>query len=153
MKISTQPTTQTLYDQDYYLWLRTTINQLRTGKFSEVDLENLLEELETMGKSEKRAIESLLTKLLVHLLKLKCWDSERERNQGHWLGEIRTFRRQITKSLQDSPSLKPYILEIFDECYQDARKEASDRSQLPIDIFPLIPIASLEQILDDWLPI
>ncbi|MDD1416208.1 DUF29 domain-containing protein [Dolichospermum sp. ST_con] len=153
MKISTQPTTQTLYDQDYYLWLRTTINQLRTGKFSEVDLENLLEELETMGKSEKRAIESLLTKLLVHLLKLKCWDSERERNQGHWLGEIRTFRRQITKSLKDSPSLKPYILEIFDECYQDARKEASDRSQLPIDIFPLIPIASLEQILDDWLPI
>ncbi|MBS3028810.1 MAG: DUF29 domain-containing protein [Dolichospermum sp. DET50] len=152
MKISTQPTTQTLYDQDYYLWLRTTINQLRTGQFSVVDLENLLEELETMGKSEKRAIESLLTKLLVHLLKLKCWDSERERNQGHWLGEIRTFRRQITKSLKDSPSLKPYILEIFDECYQDARKEASDRSQLPIDIFPLIPIASLEQILDDWLP-
>ena len=152
MKISTQPTTQTLYDQDYYLWLRTTINQLRTGQFSAVDLENLLEELETMGKSEKRAIESLLTKLLVHLLKLKCWDSERERNQGHWLGEIRTFRKQIKKSLKDSPSLKPYILEIFDECYQDARKEASDRSQLPIDIFPLIPIASLEQILDDWLP-
>ena len=153
MKTSIQPTTQTLYDQDYYLWLRTTINQLRTGQFSAVDLENLLEELETMGRSEKRAIESLLTKLLVHLLKLKCWDSERERNQGHWLGEIRTFRRQITKYLKDSPSLKPYILEIFDECYQDARKEASDRSQLPIDIFPLIPIASLEQILDDWLPI
>jgi hypothetical protein len=153
MVTSTQPTTQTLYDQDYYLWLRTTINQLRTGQFSAVDLENLLEELETMGKSEKRAIESLLTKLLVHLLKLKCWDSERERNQGHWLGEIRTFRRQIKTSLKDSPSLKPYILEIFDECYQDARKEASDRSQLPIDRFPLIPIGSLEQILDDWLPI
>jgi len=153
MVTSTQPTTQTLYDQDYYLWLRTTINQLRTGQFSAVDLENLLEELETMGRSEKRAIESLLTKLLVHLLKLKCWDSERERNQGHWLGEIRTFRKQIKKSLKDSPSLKPYILEIFDECYQDARLEVSDRSQLPIDIFPLIPIGSLEQILDDWLPI
>jgi hypothetical protein len=153
MVTSTQPTTQTLYDQDYYLWIRTTINQLRTGQFSAVDLENLLEELETMGKSEKRAIESLLTKLLVHLLKLKCWDSERERNQGHWLGEIRTFRKQIKKYLKDSPSLKPYILEIFDECYQDARLEASDRSQLPIDIFPLIPIGSLEQILDDWLPI
>ncbi|MBO1048428.1 MAG: DUF29 domain-containing protein [Dolichospermum sp. DEX182a] len=153
MVTSTQPTTQTLYDQDYYLWIRTTINQLRTGQFSAVDLENLLEELETMGKSEKRAIESLLTKLLVHLLKLKCWDSERERNQGHWLGEIRTFRKQIKKSLKDSPSLKPYILEIFDECYQDARLEASDRSQLPLDIFPIIPIGSLEQILDDWLPI
>ncbi len=153
MVTSTQPTTQTLYDQDYYLWLRTTINQLRTGQFSSVDLENLLEELETMGRSQKRAIKNLLRKLLVHLLKLKYWDKEREGNQGHWQGEIRTFRIQIKDELKDSPSLKPYILEIFDECYQDARKEASDRSQLPLDIFPLIPIGSLEQILDDWLPI
>ncbi|WP_373526259.1 DUF29 domain-containing protein [Nostoc sp.] len=148
-----QLATQTLYDQDYYLWLRTTINQLRTGQFSVVDLDNLLEELETMGRREKRAIESLLIKLLEHLLKLKCWDNERERNQGHWKGEIRTFRREIKKALKDSPSLKPYILEIFDECYQDARTEATDRSQLPIDIFPVIPIGSLEQILDEnWFP-
>ncbi|QMS88627.1 DUF29 domain-containing protein [Nostoc edaphicum CCNP1411] len=148
-----QSVTQTLYDQDYYLWLRTTINQLRTGQFSAVDLDNLLEELETMGRREKRTIESLLIKLLQHLLKLKCWDEERERNQGHWKGEIRTFRREIKKALKDSPSLKPYILEIFDECYQDARAEASDRSQLAIDIFPFIPIGSLEQILDEnWFP-
>lgn len=148
-----QPATQTLYDQDYYLWLRTTINQLRTGQFSAVDLENLLEELETMGRSQKRAIKSLLIKLLEHLLKLKCWNEERERNQGHWKGEIRTFRRQIKDELEDSPSLKPYILEIFDECYQEARKEASDRCQFSLDIFPLIPIGSLEQILDEnWFP-
>ncbi len=149
MVTSTQPKTQTLYDQDYYLWIRTTINQLRAGQFSTVDLENLLEELETMGRSEKRAIKSLLLKLLEHLLKLKYWDSERERNQGHWTGEIRNFRRQIKDELKDSPSLKPYILEIFDECYQEARKEASDRSQLSLDIFPIIPIGSLEQILDE----
>ncbi|MDM3845758.1 MAG: DUF29 domain-containing protein [Aphanizomenon gracile PMC638.10] len=153
MVTSTQSTTQTLYDQDYYLWIRTTINQLRAGQFSVVDLENLLEELETMGRSEKRAIKSLLIKLLEHLLKLKCWDSERERNQGHWKGEIRTFRIQIKDELKDSPSLKPYILEIFDQCYQDARKLVSDRSELPLDIFPLTPIASLEQILDEnWFP-
>jgi hypothetical protein len=153
MVTSTQSTTQTLYDQDYYLWIRTTINQLRAGEFSAIDLENLLEELETMGRSEKRAIKSLLIKLLEHLLKLKCWDSERERNQGHWKGEIRTFRIQIKDELKDSPSLKPYILEIFDQCYQDARKLVSDRSELPLDIFPLTPIASLEQILDEnWFP-
>ncbi|MEH2023682.1 DUF29 domain-containing protein [Nostoc sp.] len=154
-----QSVTQTLYDQDYYLWLRTTINQLRTGQFSAVDLDNLLEELETIGRREKRTIESLLIKLLQHLLKLKFWDDERERNQGHWKGEIRTFRREIKKALKDSPSLKPYILEIFDECYQDARTEASDayggklRSQLAIDIFPFIPICSKEPILDEnWFP-
>ncbi|MEH2417751.1 DUF29 domain-containing protein [Nostoc sp.] len=153
MVIQIQPSTQTLYDQDYYLWLRTTINQLRTNQFSSVDLDNLIEELEDMGRSQKRAIESLLIKLLEHLLKLKCCDEERERNQGHWKGEIRTFRREIKKALKDSPSLKPYILEIFDQCYEDARTEASDRSQLSIDIFPLIPIGSLEQILDEnWFP-
>lgn len=140
---------QTLYDQDYYLWLRTTINQLHAGQFASVDLENLIEELETMGRSQKRAMESLLIKLLEHLLKLRYWDSERERNEGHWKGEIRTFRRQIKKELKDSPSLKPYILEIFEECYEEARKEASDRSQLPLDIFPINPIGSLEQVLDD----
>jgi len=154
MVVQIEPTIETLYDQDYYLWLRTTINQLRDGQFSAVDLDNLLEELETMGRREKRAIESLLIKLLEHLLKLKCWDEERERNQGHWKGEIRTFRREIKKALKDSPSLKPYILEIFDECYQDARTEASDRSQLPIDHFPVAPIGSLEQILDEnWFPV
>ncbi|WP_445635423.1 DUF29 domain-containing protein [Nostoc sp. DSM 114161] len=153
MVIQIQPTTQTLYDQDYYLWLRTTINQLRAGQFSAVDLDNLLEELETMGRSEKRGIKSLLIRLFEHLLKLTYWDRERERNEGHWKGEIRTFRREIKERLKESPSLKPYILEIFDECYQDARTEASDRSQLAIDIFPAIPIGSLEQILDEnWFP-
>jgi hypothetical protein len=149
MQTPTKPETQTLYDQDYYLWIKTTINQLRTGQFSAVDLENLLEELETMGRNQKRTIKSLLIKLLLHLLKLKYWEQEREQNQGHWKGEIRTFRIQIKDEIKDSPSLKPYILEIFDECYQDARKEASDRSQLPLDIFPVIPIGSLEQILDE----
>jgi hypothetical protein len=145
--------TQTLYAQDYYLWLKTTINQLRAGQFLSVDLENLIEELESMGRSEKREIESLLIKLLEHLLKLQCWEQERERNQGHWKGEIRSFRRQIAKALRDSPSLKPYILEIFDECYEEARKEASDRTQLPLNTFPVTLIGSLGQILDEnWFP-
>ncbi|AFY35363.1 DUF29 domain-containing protein [Calothrix sp. PCC 7507] len=153
MTTQIQPTTQTLYDQDYYLWLKTTINQLRAGQFSSVDLDNLIEELESMGRSEKRAIKSLLIKLFVHLLKLTYWDQERERNQGHWKGEIRIFREEIQDALKDSPSLKPYILEIFDESYQKARKQASDRSQLPIDTFPVTIIGSLEQTLDEnWFP-
>ncbi|MBG1262715.1 DUF29 domain-containing protein [Nostoc commune] len=153
MVIQIEPTNQTLYDEDYYLWLRTTINQLRAGQFLSVDLDNLIEELEDMGRSQKRAIGSLLIKLIEHLLKLKCWDQERERNQGHWKGEIRTFRREIKKALKDSPSLKPYILEIFDESYQDARKEASDRTQLSIETFPVVLLGSLEQILDEnWFP-
>lgn len=124
-----------------------------------MDLDNLIEELEDMGRSQKRTVKSLLIWLFEHLLKLTYWNVERERNQGHWKGEIRTFCREVKDELKDSSSLKPYILEIFDQCYQDARTEASDayggklRSQLAIDIFPLIPICSLEQILDqNWFP-
>ncbi|MCC5616482.1 DUF29 domain-containing protein [Nostoc sp. CHAB 5836] len=148
-----QPTTQTLYDQDYYLWLKTTINQLRAGQFSSLDLDNLTEELENMARSEKRAVKNLLIRLFEHLLKLTYWDQERERNEGHWKGEIRTFRREIKDRLKDSLSLKPYILEIFDECYKEARAEASDRSELPIDTFLIVLLGSLEQILDEnWFP-
>jgi hypothetical protein len=144
---------KTLYEQDFYLWIRTTINQLQARQFERVDLENLLEELASMGRSEKRTIENLLIQLLVHLLKLTYWTGEKARNEGDWKGEIRNFRRQIIKEVKDSPSLKPYILEIFDECYLSARKNASDRSQLSLDTFPVIPIGSLEQILDeDWFP-
>jgi hypothetical protein len=131
---------KTLYEQDFYLWIRTTINQLQARQFERVDL-------------EKRKIENLLIQLLVHLLKLTYWTGERARNEGHWKGEIINFRRQIIEEIKDSPSLKPYILEIFEECYQFARKEAQVRTQLPLDTFPAIPIGSLEQILDeDWFP-
>ena len=144
---------KTMYEEDFYLWIRTTINQLQARQFERVDLENLLEELASMGRSEKRTIENLLIQLLVHLLKLTYWTGEKARNEGDWKGEIRNFRRQIIKEVKDSPSLKPYILEIFDECYLSARKNASDRSQLSLDTFPAIPIGSLEQILDeDWFP-
>lgn len=78
MVLEIQPITQTLYDQDYYLWLRTTINQLRTSQFSSVDLDNLIEELEDMGSSQKRTVKSLLIPLFEHLLKLTYWNVERE---------------------------------------------------------------------------
>ncbi|AKG24318.1 DUF29 domain-containing protein [Calothrix sp. 336/3] len=153
MLIPTDLAIKSLYEKDYYLWLRTTINKLQAAHFDSVDIENLIVELESMGKREKRAIKSYLIRLLEHMLKLKYWQQERERNQGHWQAEIRTFRQEIKDGLKDSPSLQPYILEIFDECYQQARAVASDRSQIPLDKFPVNPIASLEQVLDDsWLP-
>lgn len=111
----THPPTQTLYERDYVLWLETIAEQLRQGKLADGDLENLIEEIESMGRSERQAIESLLIVLLVHLLKLAYWESERERNANHWITEITTFRVQIKKRLANSPSLKPYLNEIFSE--------------------------------------
>ncbi|NCR70734.1 MAG: DUF29 domain-containing protein [Microcystis aeruginosa LG13-12] len=146
-------TIPTLYNSDYQLWLENTINQLRQGDFQAVDWQNLLEELADLGKSERRALESLLTRLLEHLLKLTYWQSQRDYNQAAWKKEIRNFRIQIKKILKDSPSLKLYLREILQECYLDARNLLIDETQLDASIFPLEVLASLEEILDqNWLP-
>ena len=146
-------TIPTLYDSDYQLWLENTINQLRQGDFQGVDWENLLEELEDLGKSERRALESLLTRLLEHLLKLTYWQSQRDYNQAGWKKEIRNFRIQIKKILKESPSLKLYLREILQECYLDARNLLIDETELDASIFPLEVLANLEEILDqNWLP-
>lgn len=72
VKINEQ--TQTLYDQDYNLWLQKTIKQLRSRQVENLDCEHLIDELEGMNRSDKRALESLLTRLLEHLLKLIYWE-------------------------------------------------------------------------------
>lgn len=142
-----------LYDTDYHLWLVKTVKRLENKEFDALDLPNLVEEVSDLSRREKRKLESLLTRLFEHLLKLKYWESERSLNQGHWEAEILNFRKKISKELKASPSLKPYLLEIFEECYQDGREIASKRSQMSLDIFPKLAIANLDQVLDEnWLP-
>ena len=142
-----------LYDSDYQLWLESTINQLRQGDFQAVDWPNLLEELADLGKSERRALESLLTRLLEHLLKLTYWQSPRDYNPAAWKKEIRNFRLQIADLLEDSPSLKSYLREILAKCYLDARNLMIDETRLDASIFPVEVLASLEEILaENWLP-
>ncbi len=146
-------TISNLYDSDYQLWLENTINQLRRGDFQSVDWQNLLEELADLGKNNRRALESLLTRLLEHLLKLTYWQSQRDYNQAGWKKEIRNFRLQIADLLEDSPSLKSYLREILAKCYLDARNLLIDETQLDPSIFPVELLASLEEILDqNWLP-
>ncbi|MBF2057415.1 MAG: DUF29 domain-containing protein [Cyanobacterium sp. T60_A2020_053] len=142
-----------LYDTDYNLWVLETIEKLEKRDLDSLDWENLIEEVLGLSRSDKRKLENLLMRLIEHLLKLGYWESERERNRGHWEGEIRNFRKQIKKELKASPSLKPYLQEIFEESYQDSREIVSDKSLLPLNTFPESPIAPLEQILDEnWLP-
>ncbi|MGI0483628.1 DUF29 domain-containing protein [Geminocystis sp. CENA526] len=142
-----------LYDTDYNLWILETVKQLENRNFNTVDWENLIEEVLDLSERKRRKMESLLMRLIEHLLKLRYWELERERNRGHWEGEITNFRKLIRKELKASPSLKRYLQEIFKESYQDGRDLASKHSQLPLNTFPESPIAPLEQILDEnWLP-
>jgi hypothetical protein len=139
-----------LYDQDFYLWIETTAKQLKEGRFSDVDIENLIEEIESMGRSEKHALESNLVVILMHLLKYKY---QPEKRSNSWKGTIREHRRRLTRTFKDSPSLKPYFQEVFTDCYQDARKQASDETGLSIDTFPVdSPFAADECLDENFLP-
>jgi hypothetical protein len=142
-----------LYDTDYNLWVLETVNKLEKKDLDSLDWNNLIEEVLDLSRRDKRKLESLLMRLIEHLLILHYWDLEKERNRGHWQREIINFRKQIKRILKDSPSLKPYLQDVFEECYQHGRQIASQRTGLFLDTFPQKPIAPLEQILDEnWLP-
>ncbi|MGK7881263.1 MAG: DUF29 domain-containing protein [Crocosphaera sp.] len=153
MTVDTNQSTETLYEQDYNLWLEKTVKNLRLREFSEIDLDNLIEELESMGRSDKRALKSLLTRLFEHLLKIAYWETERSYNQNKWKVEIRTFRQQITDLLNDSPSLNNYLNSIFEQCYHRARNNMIDLTGLSSQFFPDTPISNIQETLDEnWLP-
>lgn len=151
-----KPINPALYENDYHLWLQETLACLEKQNFQQLDLAHLIEEVESLSRRDKRKLESLLTRLLEHLLKLKYWQSEKDDNQGHWQGEIAVFRVQIQRELKASPSLKRYLQEIFPQCYQDARYIISQKTklgltQLPADVSTAL--GDLEEILSpDWLP-
>ncbi|MDB9309649.1 DUF29 domain-containing protein [Aphanizomenon sp. CS-733/32] len=131
-----QPTVITndnLYDQDFYLWIETISKQLKAGKFAEIDLENLIEEIESMGKSEKRELKSRLIVLLMHLLK---WQYQPEKRSESWRSTITEQRICIELLLEDSPSLQPLFIEIFADCYEKARLKASEETGIKLNSFP-----------------
>jgi hypothetical protein len=139
-----------LYEQDFYLWIENTVNQLKTGQLLEVDWGNLIEEIESMGRSEKQALESNLIIVLLHLLKYKY---QPDRLSNSWLSSIYEHRRRLRKALKSSPSLKPYYTEVFEECYQDARQEAALETGLTLEIFSLVCPFTPEATLDsEFLP-
>jgi hypothetical protein len=144
---------QSLYDVDYHLWLLETLNQLEANALESLDIEHLIEEISDLSRRERRRLDSLLTRLLEHLLKLKYWKTERDYNQNHWKREIRNFRKQINRDLSVSPSLKSYLAEQFNDLYQDARELTADASGLSLNYFPEKPLANLDIVLDEaWLP-
>lgn len=150
-RLSSTTNIDNLYNRDYYLWLSQTAQLISEGKFNEIDTANLVEEIEDMGRSEKRAIESNLRILLLHLLKYK-YQSEKITNS--WKSTIREHRKRINKAFKDSPSLKQYFTDVFNECYQDGRELAADETGLPLDTFPMeSPFTPSETLNPDYLPI
>jgi hypothetical protein len=150
---STANPTLSLYDVDYQIWLNKTLAQLQSHDFENIDLENLIEELRSLGKSDKNAISSYLLRLCEHLLKVKYWETEREQCIRGWNLEILDFRIQIQERLEDSPSLKFFLQDNFTKQYKNARKLFLQASGLDKAIVPEDPCFTLEQALEeDWNP-
>ncbi len=146
-------TMMSLYDLDFQRWLDKTVTQLKAQDFYNLDLENLIEEIESLGRSDKRAISSYLMRLCEHFLKLQYWESERESCFRGWRLEIANFRLQIQAILKDSPSLKKYLCESFLLDYCNGRKLFLKASDWDAHLIPEEPEFTLEQALDeDWLP-
>ena len=115
----TQTPTQTLlYDLDFSLWLEATASHLKARDFDRIDLENLIEEIEALGRSEKRELRNRLEVLLAHILKRVYIDSAYD-NRG-WQLTILTQRQDLRKILEDSPSLRSYFISVFDRAFTDA---------------------------------
>ena len=141
---------QSLYETDYLQWIETTVEKLRSQDYSNIDWENLIEEIESMGRSERKSIRSNLIVVLIHLLK---WQFQPELRSRSWQSSIFEHRRRIRNDLKDSPSLKPYLAEVFAECYWDAVESASVETGLPMEVFPqLCPYTSVEVLDSNFLP-
>jgi len=140
----------TLYERDYYAWTEQQAALLQAGRFTEIDLAHLIEEVEDMGRSQRRAVKSALVVVLIHLLK---YHFQRKHRTQSWRATLREHRRRLRDEFADSPSLRPYAEHVFAECYQDAREEAADETGLPFAAFPPACPFTLAQVLDrNFLP-
>jgi Domain of unknown function DUF29 len=136
---------QSLYERDFYLWLEKQATRLRDGRLDQLDVANLLEEIEDMGRSEKRAVEGNLVVLLTHLLKYRFQPDQRS---SSWRGSMVEHRRRLRKLLRESPSLLPIARAMFSECYADSCEQAAAETGLSPDTFPAELPFTLEQVLD-----
>ncbi len=133
------------YQRDYYSWLMENAQLIREGRFTEIDVEHIAEELESMGRNEKRELVSRLTVLLVHLLK---WQHQPARRSKSWRNTLTVQRSDLNDLLQDSPSLYADVGQHIEKAYERAKLLAEDETGLEKAHFPQYCPFSFEQITD-----
>lgn len=127
------PAKSSLYDRDFYAWSVEQAALLREGRVAEADLENIAEELESMGEAEKREFVDSLTVLMLHLLK---WRYQPSGRGDSWRLSIAEVRDEIADLLEDSPSLKANLDSAMASAYRDARREAAIETEMAEETFP-----------------
>jgi Domain of unknown function DUF29 len=124
-----------LHQTDFYAWTQTQAKLLRDRTWEQLDIEQLAEEIESLGKQQRQELRHRLGVLLGHLLK---WEFQPDKRSKSWLITIREQRREILELLQDSPSLKPYLLEAMQKAYPAGidlvlRETGLEERELPIE--------------------
>ena len=137
-----------LYDHDFYAWTQQQAAQLRARKWRDLDYDNLAEELEALGKRDRRELEYRLEVLVMHFLKWRYQPERRERSRG-WRSTIREQRRRLARLLRDSPSLRSEVPALLDDGYPHACGKALDATRLPPETFPPTCPWTAVQVLDD----
>ena len=135
-----------IYQKDFYSWIIQNVELIRQGKLSDIDTDNLIEELESMGKSEKRELISRLIVLIAHLLK---WTYQAEKRSYSWECTIEEQRNKVLEVLEDSPSLKHSLEERLTIAYQRAIVMAAKETGIQKKYFPIHCPFSLNQIMDN----
>lgn len=146
-----------LYEEDFQVWIDTTIQNLKKREFESLDIENLIEELTNLGKSEKNALKSNLMILLAHLLKLKVQFDAPDTMKMSWYNSVIEHRQRVLNNLQDTPSLKNFLPEAIEQAYPQSRKLAIKEGKLAAfgvrvpdeSEYPHTCPFSLEQILNE----
>ncbi len=135
-----------LYEQDFYGWTQEQVLLLRQGKLRQLDVENLVEEIESLGRQERRELVNRFIVLLHHLLK---WEFQSERRSRSWEATIKIQRLDVAKLLEQNPSLRPYVSEAIGDAYLRAIVEVYGETGISVDKLPIECPYSFEQIGDD----
>jgi hypothetical protein len=138
------------YDTDFYAWAMDQAARIRALAVPGLDVENVAEEIESLGRSQKSQLTSRCDVLLTHLLK---WKFQPERRGTSWISTIGEQRRRIHVVLRDSPSLRPTVPSVIRDSYDYAAKQAARETSLSAATFPASCPWTPEQIIDeDWMP-
>ena len=137
--------TATLYNTDFYGWTQQQAALLRDEEYAELDLPNLIEEIEAMGRSEKRELASRLQVLIMHLLK---WQYQAQLRSRSWQSTMRTQRSDLARLLADNPTLHATVPDVIAQIYPDAVLDATEETGLLAPIFPSTCPYSTTEVLD-----
>jgi len=139
-------TMNTLYEADFNAWTQEQAKLLREQQWDLVDVVNLIEEIESLGRQERRELVNRLAILLGHLLK---WQYRPELQGSSWQATIREQRRKLKRLIEQNPSLSSYLEEALQEGFEDGLDLAVQETNLPYETFPEACPYSLEQALND----